>query len=162
MSGSVLVCPNRGKPYPRIDGAVKARPGKKTRGAEGAREFAKMMATGLRLTASRKNYPRRRSSARRRCRIASPIVPVGAGLDPAFPTIIPISRAVIVPPAKRPNSESCRPHAAPKTPRPTSAKTKPIRPRISPASVAGKSRAQAERCHAEELENHDRNFENTI
>src|SRR5271166_3018996 len=43
--------------------------------------------------------------------------------------VMPMSKTVMVPPAKRANSESCRPQSAPAMPRPKSAMMNPILPR---------------------------------
>ncbi len=64
----------------------------------------------------------------------------------ALPMVMPISRAVMVPPANRANSESCRPHRAPATPSPTRARTKPQPSSALPTSRRHQpSQAEAQR-----------------
>src|SRR5208337_266102 len=61
---------------------------------------------------------------------------VGAGSVASIvlpPMVMPISKTVMVPPAKRANSESCRPHSAPAMPSPKSATMNPILPRYDQA-----------------------------
>src|SRR5208282_50813 len=67
---------------------------------------------------------------------------VGAGSVASIvlpPMVMPISKTVMVPPAKRANSESCRPQSAPAKPSPKSATMKPILPRYDHAD-RGRSR----------------------
>ncbi len=74
-----------------------------------------------------------------------------------LPMVMPISRAVMVPPANRANSESCRPHKAPATSEPDQGEEEQQPSSTLPASCRHQpSQAQAQ--DAKHLEGHDHQF----
>ena len=76
-----------------------------------------------------------------------------------LPMVMPISRTVMVPPANRANSESCRPHRAPAMPRPNRATIRPICPRDGQRVDARHQAIQAEPQDAADLEQDDQDLE---
>ena len=75
-----------------------------------------------------------------------------------LPAIMPIRRTVMVPPAKRANSESNRPQSGPEDAEPDQGEDEPDPAAVGPAG-RGDQAGQAERRHPEDLEQHHRDFE---